>query len=424
MTTLTIDSRPFLAHFCTRQPLLSGGGKDLLRQIPFQRWEGLSGRRISTMAKVAAIDNGNDAVKGAMLDAHQPLMRTVRIITAYAPAVTLRAGEGVTTWQVNDSESFRIGEDAVFTRHSESLPVGFTEERLSDGRSLRLLFASIVELLREAGYETASIEFQGEHDLYISLGIPNEEVTRQGPTDTVRRALSSLFNTLVRVRRTDESGRVTTWALRLVDITPYPQSFASFVTWYYALDGSPIQTDIVKHVTLDLGGGQLHSCEVELHHQGTGRPKLRMSASLLGDGTIAMARAARETIRARYPGVHLSDAEAQQVLVQGMVTVGGRRTRVDEIVAEVITARSHNVFTQLLPLLQEGQSFVMFTGGGSVLLAESLHRLVSSKRSPASFLFVPTEVAPVLNALGGYILAQTAAQRLLERSENTPPRPR
>jgi hypothetical protein len=376
------------------------------------------------MAKIAALDNGNDAVKGAMPDARQPFLRTVHIVTAYAPAAMLRAGEGVTTWQVDDSEPFWIGEDAVFTRHAESLPVGFTEERLSDGRALRFLFASLVELLREAGYATAAAEFQGEHDLYVSFGAPNEEVSRQGPTDTLRRALSALFNTPVRVRRTDESGRVTTWRLRLVDITPYPQSFASFVTWYYTPDSSPIQTDIVRHVTLDIGGGQLHSCEVELQHRATGRPKLRMSASLLGDGTIAMARAAREAIRARYPGVHLSDAQAQQVLVQGAVTVGGRRTRVDDLVAEVIMARSHNVFTQLLPLLQEGQSFVMFTGGGSVLLAESLYRLVSAKRSPASFLFVPTELAPVLNALGGCILAQTAAQKRLESSESTPSAPR
>ena len=99
-----------------------------------------------------------------------------------------------------------------------------------------------------------------------------EEVSRQGLIDTVRQPLSSIFNALVRVQRTDESGWVTTWVLRLVDITPYPQSF------------------------------------------------------------------------------------------------------------------------------------VMFTGGGSVLLAESQYRLVSAKRSPSSFLFVPKEGAPVLNALGGCIL--------------------
>ena len=61
-----------------------------------------------------------------------------------------------------------------------------------------------------------------------------------------------------------------------------------------------------------------------------------------------MARAVRETIRARYPGMQLSDAQAQQVLTSGAVTIEGRRVRVDEVVAEVINARSQNLFTQLL----------------------------------------------------------------------------
>jgi len=42
-------------------------------------------------------------------------------------------------------------------------------------------------------------------------------------------------------------------------------------------------------------------------------------------------------------------------------------------------------------------------------------RLVSTKRSLHSVLFVPDEFAPVLNAIGGYVLAQASAQRLVNR---------
>ncbi len=422
--TPTIHPHSFLGRLYTHQPLVTSAGKELVRTVPHHTWNEQTGGKMHTQAVLVSIDNGNDAIKGAMLHVRDPFLHTRRVVAAYAPARTIRAGEGVTTWQVNDSEPFWIGEDAVFTQKAESLPIGMTEERLADQRFRHFLCACLVELLVEAEYAIHPGELQGAYDLYMSLGIPPEELDLRGPKETVRRALLALLNTPFTVRRRDEQDQSTTWVLRLVDITPYPQTFASFATWYYTLDGLPIETDIVKHITLDIGGGHLHECQIDLIHQAAGRPKLRMSASLLGEGTIAMARAVRETIRARYPGVHLSDAQAQQVLTSGAVTIEGRRVRVDEVVAEVINARSQNLFTQLLPLLQERQSFVMFTGGGSLLLSQSLRRLVSTRRSLQSALFVPDEFAPVLNAIGGYVLAQAGAQRMLERQSTADPRVR
>src|SRR5579859_1555389 len=103
-----------------------------------------------------------------------------------------------------------------------------------------------------------------------------------------------------------------------------------------------------------------------------------------GDGTIAMARVARETLRTRYQGIHSSDAEAQHMLVSGTIPIERRRNDIRNILSKVVAARSRNLFAQLLPLLQEGQTFLMFTGGGSILLAEHLHELVCAKRSPQS----------------------------------------
>ena len=419
MTTIAmIHPRSFLGYLCTHQPLITSAGKELVRTLPFQRWDGQPGKTVSTQAVIISVDNGNDALKAAMLHARDPFLRTRRLVTAYAPARTIRAGEGVTTWQVNASEPFWIGDDALLAQRAESLPVGMSEERLPDQRYQHFLFACLVEMLIEAGYAIHPGEFQGEYDLYMSLGIPPEELDLRGPKEGVRRALLALLNTSFTVHRRDEQDRITAWTLRLVEITPYPQTFASFASWYYTLDGQPIETDIVKHITLNIGGGHLHECQVDLIHRATGRPKLRMSASLLGEGTIVMARAVRETIRARYPGIRLSDAQAQQVLVSGTVTIEGRRTKVDDIVAEVIIARSHDLFTRMLPLLQERQSFLMFTGGGSALLSQNLRQLVSTKRSLQSILFVPDELASILNAIGGYALAQASAQRVLER-QNT-----
>ena len=411
-----IHSDSFLAHICDHRPLLTTAGEELLRQVMLPRWDEQRGERVQSVARIISIDNGNDAFKGAMLHAQDSHLRTKRIVTAYVPARTIRAGEGVTTWQVNDSEAFQIGTDALFTPHTESLPIGGTAERLTDLRLRHFLCACLVEMLIEAGYCLQNEAFQGERDLYVGLGIPNEELDLRGIREATQQALRSLLRVTWTVRRTDEQGRVTTWVLRLVEIVPYPQSFASFAAWYYTPGGTPIETDIERHVTLDIGGGQFHECAVTLLHQPAGRPKLRMSASLLGDGTIVMARAAREALRMGHPGVHLSDAEAQHMLVSGAVTIEGRRTDVREVISEVVSARSRNLFTQMLPLLQEGQTFLMFTGGGSILLAERLYELVRAKRAPQSFLFVPREFASVLNAIGGYVLAQARAQREQERN--------
>src|ERR1019366_3510800 len=235
--------------------------------------------------------------------------------------------------------------------------------------------------------------------------------SRGGVNEAVRRALTPLFNTTYTIRRTDERGEVTNWIIRLVELNPYPQTFGSFVTWYYTVDGTPVETDIVKHLTLDIGGGQFHQCEVTLQHQLQGMPKLRMAASLLDEGTIAIARAVREQVHVLHPGIRLSDVEAQQVLVSRHVLLEGRRTSVDRIVSEVIAARSQNLLTHLRHQLQDERSFLMFTGGGSIRLAQSLQELVRANRGSQSFLFVPKELASVLNAIGGYILAQAKAQK-------------
>lgn len=419
-----IPAESFLAHVCDHRSLLTAAREELPRQTVLPGWDEQRGERVQLPATIISIDNGNDAFKGAMLHAQEAHICTKRIITAYVPARTIRAGEGVTTWQVNGSEAFQIGTDALFTPHTESLPIGGTVERLTDPRLRHFLCACLVELLITAGFFLPHEVHQGEHTLYASFGIPNEELDLQGIGETTQQAIRALLHVPWTVRRTDEQGHITIWVLRLLEIVPYPQSFASFAAWYYTPGGTPVVTDIERHVTLDIGGGQLHECAVTLLHQQTGRPKLRMSASLLGDGTIAIARAARDTLRTRFSGIHLSDTEAQQMLTSGTVTIEGRRTDIREVISEVIATRARNLFTQMLPLLQEGQTFLMFTGGGSILLAEHLAELVRAKRASHSFLFVPREFASVLNAIGGYILAQATAQRGRIRSSNLSPETR
>lgn len=118
-------------------------------------------------------------------------------------------------------------------------------------------------------------------------------------------------------------------------------------------------------------------------------------------------------------GIRLSDAEAQQVLVSRHALIEGRRTPVNEIVSQVIADRSQNLLAHLRHQLQEERSFLMFSGGGSILLEQTLQALVRASRRPQSFLFVPKELASVLNAIGGYILTQATAQKVVARMQET-----
>lgn len=414
MTDATLHPRSFLAHLTRREPLINAAGQEPLRSIPYMHWDRTSGRSLPTTATLVAVDHGNDAFKGAMLHAHQPLLQTTRIITAYAPAKQLGSGDGITTWWVDASDPFWIGEDALQSR-AESLPIGMTEPRLADARSHHFLFACLVELLVAAGYGIPSQEDQGEHNLYLALGLPNEEIQRSGIQSSVQRALIPLLNTAHTVRRQDEQGHIMTWVLRLVELNPYPQTFGSFVAWYYTLEGTPIDTNIVNHVTLDIGGGHMHACEVNLQHRENGHPKLHMTASLLEEGTIVLARDLQERIRSLHPGLRLSEVEAQQVLVTKNVILEGRFLPVNDLVADCLAARAPLLLKHLRHHLHEERSFLLFTGGGSLLLASHLEELRrASQRTEQSSLCVSPAWASVLNAVGGYMLAQVSAQKQLE----------
>ncbi|WP_201393161.1 hypothetical protein [Ktedonobacter sp. SOSP1-52] len=413
-----------LAKVVSGTPLLNNKDQGLIAEVPSQRWNRETFSWSPVIAKMACIDNGNEALKGVMPIANAPYLARLRVPTAYTPAKKLRGGDGRITWRVNGSEDFWMGDDALETKKAESLPVGFSPERFPDHRFQRFIAAFQVELLVRAGHgkRDASGKLmeggQGEFNIFLSIGLPPEEVDRNGATPEAREALKYIFNKPFEVVRVDEQGQETTWHLCFVEFVPYGQTFGSFCAWYYTLEGTPIATNIDRHITLDIGGGQFHICEVEIvPRSGESRPKLRMSAEQIGEGTILIARGVSEAIRQQYRTIQLSDAEAQHVLLNRMISVGGRRQPVNDIVSQVIASRADNLNSLIVKYLQYGQSFLMFTGGGSVLLHDTLLHLVNTHRKADSFYFVPPEIAPFLNAIGGLVLAQASAQRAISRRE-------
>src|ERR1700730_17683941 len=195
-----MSSESFLYKISQGLPLINSRNRELPRTLPFRKWIMESRQWEPCQALICAVDNGNDAFKGAVLHAQTPTITTKRIITAYCPARKLRGGEGVTTWRVNDSEEFWVGEDAVESKKVENLPIGMTDERLHDERYQSYLAACLVELLISAGYGQRDRDGHlpaccwGEHNLYCSFGVPNEEITLKGPATETSAALRLIFN--------------------------------------------------------------------------------------------------------------------------------------------------------------------------------------------------------------------------------------
>ena len=116
---------------------------------------------------VVGLDNGNDALKGAML-AEDGRLVTIRIPTAFREALTIRGGKQEVAYTSGDT-TFWIG-DTALDHGGDGLFIGPTYQRLVDPRMRLFLAAGVVELLRMTGYAP------GSYTLAVGFAIPNDEI--------------------------------------------------------------------------------------------------------------------------------------------------------------------------------------------------------------------------------------------------------
>lgn len=414
LTTTNIPPGTWLDVACNQLSLLfTREGKDyqLRNTIPYH-YRNESGTMVETQAIVLSVDNGNDALKAAVIDALGPYLRSVRIVTAYAPAQEIRAGDRPASFQVGASKEFLIGDDALSSRKIEDLPIGLTEERLTHERFRHYFCAAVVEALAQAHY-SATGPF-AEHHIYLQFGMPNEEITVSGIKAEAATALQTILNKRITVQRLASDGSSATWNIRFVEINPFPQSLGSFFAWYYRLDGSSIDTDILRFVSLDLGGGHLHQSNIDLIYRSGKKPSVRMGGELIGGGTKEMAKDLQRTIREKRKA-HLELVECRQALITKHAPINGRNKPISDLLDEIIADHAQKLLVKISDTIQETRNYLMFTGGGSVLLQQSLYNLVSQRRSSDDFLFAPAEVASLLNSIGGLPAAFAAARIAQEK---------
>ena len=346
-----------------------------------------------------AVDTGNGAMKAAMMTTTGHLI-SVQISSAYKLAVTLSGGTSPTTYTVDGSPAFWIGDDAVHLK-GDALPIGPTAVRLDDPRQTDFYAAGIVELMIKARC------LPGTYTVALGLGLPNMELQPNakqndaGETVEVlavipetRQAIKRhLYGKTYQVRRTDEEGETTLWHLTIGNIYTQAQSYGTWMALTHTIFGTRRTDGIQEYTVIDLGRGDTHATTIQL------KPTFRMTTQRSGDGTIRQARAVARSL----PRFDMNDAQAQHALITRSVLDSGRPTSINDVVDGVVERETQDTLARLLPVLRNQNAFIIFTGGGTK--DRTTQRLISERmdslgRSATSYMIVHPDVASTLNAVG------------------------
>jgi hypothetical protein len=359
--------------------------------------------RIGSAALIpVAIDNGNDALKGAVLrrdpavaegEGTRSLLTTIRIPTAFALAQVIQGRQEVT--YVCDGVSFWTGEVAL-AHAGDALRLGPTIQRLDDERQRWFIGAGIVELLRSAGYPP------GEYGIALTLAVPNMEIVIERDEKGVEQLTldGRTRDSLVRhlkgkvwaISRDDDDQRPETWVIKVASVLPQAQTTGTVIALTRAPNGKAV-LDLDGIRVIDIGGGDLHVCEVQFS-------PAQMINRRSGDGTIRIARALR-TDRA-FAGAIRNDVEAQQALVRQTITRASRRVSIAAEVQQAVASKGNGIVADVLGELRDSSQFVAITGGGVLLLRPLLADVLDyeAKEAGRDYLLIDGPLASLLNAIG------------------------
>jgi hypothetical protein len=349
-----------------------------------------------------AIDNGNDALKGAVLrrdpalldgEGVRSLLTTIRVPTAFALAQAIQGRQEVT--YRCEGVSFWTGYVAL-SHQGDALRLGPTIQRLDDERQRWFIGAGIVELLRSAGFAP------GEHQVALTLAVPNTEIVierdergvEQLTLDTrTRESLARhLKGKVWTICRTDDDQQPETWTIKVATVLPQAQTAGTVVALTRAPNGKLV-SDIAGLRAIDIGGGDLHVSEIVFS-------PAQMINRRSGDGTIRIARALR-TDRA-FAGVIRNDVEAQQALVRQTVMRASRTVSIATEVQQVVASKGNAIVADVLGELRESSLYVVITGGGVLLLRQLLTDVLAheAKEPGRDYLLIDGPLASQLNAIG------------------------
>ncbi len=123
-----------------------------------------------------------------------------------------------------------------------------------------------------------------------------------------------------------------------------------------------------------------------------------MSSERRGEGTIDIARGLRELL----PKAKFNDVTAQYALVSRQALISGKMQKIDKEVQSVINTYGQDLVGKMLEIFQETRRFLVITGGGVILLQDTISDLLNAAglESGRDYVVVDHGLASVLNSVG------------------------
>jgi hypothetical protein len=192
------------------------------------------------------------------------------------------------------------------------------------------------------------------------------------------------------ITRADERGRLTSWILTVRHLIPQARSVGTFVAWAKAPNGATV-TDYDALTIMDIGGGDLQQTDISL------KP-YRMSSQRRGDGTIDIARG----LKTLLPKAKFNDVTAQYALVSRQALISGKMQKIVREVDSIINTYGQDLVGKMLEIFQNTQRYMIITGGGVILLQDTIIDLLNATGLEAErdYFVVNHGLASVLNSSG------------------------
>lgn len=307
--------------------------------------------------------------------------------------------------QGGQSIRFHIGDDAF---KPKPLSHGATHLRLPKPAHRRFWQASIIKLLKEAGYKP------GEYVIALTLAVRNEEIqideTGEPQLDPrLNPVLDSIEGVTYKMQCINSNGTKEDWEISIHDDSvQYPQSLGMFFSCVYGADGKPVIENALPYtLVIDLGEWDTQKLKVQWLK---GQDPITQGSRVC-PGSIDLAAALKDALIGKYKDSieRLDNAVLQHILDKKETLILGKLTEVDDIVNEVIKSFGADLLDTIFSEseLQEGNYRFLIGGGGvnhySSLLERQMEHMA---RLPYEhYLLLDTKVTRVANAIGGMHIA-------------------